>query len=276
MPIRVDHQRITQTFASPAIYFDHWAIRSFTDDTSLQDRLVKLVHNKAATFLLSGWNIAEFAKVADPRHAHESEDFLERLMPNVYVTDFDVGLAVRHVGEAQSMGLHAFPSPFREVMNLLWLLSLEGEAPLTIRGILTRVIKDRDEIAERLHTVSQAMADTLNAQKRDPDFVRKIRAMSPQSQPSRVHLMYGELMRDLVLDAEAPITANDAADWQHAALPALYCDFLLLDSAWVARVNRVGERARGVGIEFALPQCFSKRDDGLRRFLDAFGEFTAA
>lgn len=273
MAMRVDRQGITQTFASPAIYFDHWAIRSFTDDSVLQDRLVKLVHQKAATFVLSGWNLAEFAKAADPRHAHESEEFLERLMPNVYVTDFDVGLAVRHGDEVQPIGLHAFPSPFREVMNLLWLLSLEGEAPLTIRGVLRRVVRDRDDIAGRLNAVAQAMADKLNAQKGDPDFVCKIRAMSPRSQPSRVHLMYGELMRDLVLDANAVITGNDAADWQHAALPALYCDFLLLDSAWVARVNRVGQRAREAGIEFALPQCFSKRGDGLRRFLEALDEF---
>lgn len=99
------HGDITQTFAAPSIYFDHWAIREFADNDALQGRLVDLVHRKGATFVLSIWNLAEFSVPSDPRAAERADALLDRIMPNVYVTDFQLQAALDHDDEMMAGGL---------------------------------------------------------------------------------------------------------------------------------------------------------------------------
>ena len=46
MPIELFHDndelKVRQTFNSPTIYFDHWAICEFSDHEDLQNRFVKI------------------------------------------------------------------------------------------------------------------------------------------------------------------------------------------------------------------------------------------
>ena len=80
--------RVRQSFISPTVYFDHWAIRLFSDNLALQDRLVNALRSKGGTLLLSNISFSEFSAPSDPRHAADAEDFIERLLPNIYLTDF--------------------------------------------------------------------------------------------------------------------------------------------------------------------------------------------
>jgi hypothetical protein len=45
--------RVWQSFISPTVYLDHWAIRLFSDNLALQDRLVNALRSKGGTLLLS-------------------------------------------------------------------------------------------------------------------------------------------------------------------------------------------------------------------------------
>src|SRR5579862_9883028 len=79
---------ISQSFDSPTVYLDHWALRMFSDDRVLQDRFVLALLAKGGTLLLSIFSLAEFAASAESAHCDEAERFLERLFPNIYLTDF--------------------------------------------------------------------------------------------------------------------------------------------------------------------------------------------
>jgi hypothetical protein len=61
-------RRVGQSFDSPTVYLDHWAIRLFSDDGTLQDRLVAALSRKRGTLLVSNVSMAELGGASDPRH----------------------------------------------------------------------------------------------------------------------------------------------------------------------------------------------------------------
>ena len=72
----IGQHRVRQTLYAPAVYFDHWALRRFSERRELADRLVAALHAKQATLLVSTQNFAEFAAIEDPHHARDAEAFL--------------------------------------------------------------------------------------------------------------------------------------------------------------------------------------------------------
>ncbi len=81
-------RRIGQTFDSPTVYLDHWAIRLFSDDKALHDRFVTALQRKRGTLLISTFSMAELGGASDPQHAIDAEAFLERCLPHLFLTDF--------------------------------------------------------------------------------------------------------------------------------------------------------------------------------------------
>jgi len=60
--------RVRESFDSPTLYLDHWAIRLFSDDTAFQDRLIKALLAKGGTLLLSHFSFAEFTRGSSPQN----------------------------------------------------------------------------------------------------------------------------------------------------------------------------------------------------------------
>ena len=265
--------QVVQTFAAPSIYFDHWAIRAFSDDVALQDRLVQLVHRKEATFVLSAWNMAEFAGPSDPKHAEDAERFLDRLMPNIYLSDFNLEEALRRDDWALARDVRAFMPPYRWALKMLGDRSASTAAPLTTQGLLTQAHAERDRLGPFVDATKQGILEAFQVVKADPAYIEKARKSKPSDPRPRLWVVLSELMRDFTLDPKAQVETNDVADLFHAALPVMACDFVLLDAAWVSRVKRLAVRAQEGGYALPLAQCFSRRDDGLARFLDALEAF---
>ena len=79
------HTRVRESFVSPTIYLDHWALRLFSDERQLQDRLVDTLISQCGTLLHSVISFAEFARGDDRRHTLAAEEFVERLLPNIFL-----------------------------------------------------------------------------------------------------------------------------------------------------------------------------------------------
>lgn len=265
--------KVVQTFAAPSIYFDHWALRTFSDDAALQDRLVQLVHSKEATFVLSVWNMVEFAGPSDPKHAVDAERFLDRLLPNIYLSDFNLEEALRKDDWALARDVRAFMPPYRWALKMLGDRSASTGAPITTQGLLTQAHAERDGLGPFVDAAKQGILEAFQVVKADPAHVEKARNSNPSDPRPRLWVVLSELMRDFILDPKAQVNINDIADLFHAALPVMTCDFVLLDAPWVSRVKRLAERAQEDGYALPLAQCFSKRDDGLACFLDALEAF---
>ena len=128
--------RVRQSFVSPTVYLDHWAIRMFSDDLALQDRLVKALRSKGGTLLLSNISFSEFAVPSDARHAADAEDFIERLLPNIYLTDFALDKVLEQERSEPNNAKRFWPSAD---LPQLELFAERQDAPLgfTMRGFIT-------------------------------------------------------------------------------------------------------------------------------------------
>jgi len=259
--------RVRQRFDFPAVYFDHWAICEFSDDFSLQDRLVAALQSKGGTFLLSHINLAEFTSASDPRHTEAAEIFFDRLMPNVYLSDFDLEKAEVFESDPAHTGHRMWPSSDLPMLKFLAARSLQANQVLSFRDFVTLSHEFREPINQTFREANKNILKALNKQRANPEYVKLARTSVPSNMRSKTRVIMGELMRELMIDPHANITTNDVVDLQHAVLSISCCDFVLLDGKWEQRVYSLRRRAETQGFEIRLAQCFSKREGGLLNFL---------
>lgn len=273
MPIELyyeaDDLRVRQSFRSPSVYLDHWAICTFSDDAALQQRLITAVHDRNVTFLLSHTNLAEFTSPSDIRHALAAETFFDRLLPNVYMTDFDLEAAEEWEANPQTRDHRICPSPDLPMLKFLAQLSLKTGNGITFQGFVRLSHEHRESIGAVFRQVNENILQAINQQRADPIFLRKAKASVPGENRTKTRVVMGELIRELTIDPRAEVTINDVVDWQHAVLPVLCCDYVLLDQKWEQRVKTLKRRCAANSLPISLAQCFSAKDHGVQRFLEA-------
>lgn len=259
--------RVKQTFDLPAVYFDHWAICEFSDDSALQDRLVAAIHSKGGTFLFSATNLAEFTSASDPRHAEAAEMFLDRLMPHVYLTDFNLEKAQEFESDPGNTGHLMWPSSDLGMLKFLAKRSIQDYQALSFKGFVTLSHEFRDQLNPTFRKTNTNILEVLNKQRANPEFVNLARISVPSDMRSKTQVIMGELLRESFIDPNVKLTTNDVVDLQHATFSVSCCDFVLLDGKWEQRVNSFRRRAEAQGFEIRLAQCFSKRKNGIHNFI---------
>jgi hypothetical protein len=113
----------------------------------------------------------------------------------------------------------------------------------------------------------------IEAQRADPAYVRAARNIRPTAKRVRMIVIMSELMREFILDPRLTLSDNDLMDMIHAAMPVNCCDFVLLDGAWADRVAKMKQRIQKAGAVMPVADCYSRRDDGVARFLDALSHY---
>lgn len=260
--------RMRQSFDAPTVYFDHWALCVFSDDPVLQDRFVKAMLEKKGTFVLSHTNLAEFTNASDPRHAEAAENFLERLMPNVYLTDFDLQKAEAFEMHPAYAGQRMWPSTDLPMLKFVAERSIAAGTGPTLIGFIALSHLYRDRLSATFNESNRNILAALNKHRADPVYVEKARRSVPDTIRPKTWVVMGELMRELTSDTNATVTVNDVVDWQHAILPVSCCDYVLLDGKWEQRVREMTRRYAQQGLRIDFAKCFSKRNDGLNRFIN--------
>jgi hypothetical protein len=271
--------RVRQSFVSPTVYLDHWAIRLFSDDLALQDRLVSILRSKGGTLLLSNISFGEFSGPSDPRHATDTETFIERLLPNVYLSDFALDKVLERENSETNNSRRFWPAADLPQLKLFAERAQDTPLGFTMRGFVTLAHTNRAVIAAVTAEVVQQIKAGIEASRADPSYVARARTRQPDDARPRTLVILGELLRGFHLDAAAPISDNDVVDMLHATMPINCCDYVLLDGAWAERVEKIKLRIAKVGSVMPLAKCFSSRNNGVQAFLDeleAFDQKTAA
>jgi hypothetical protein len=265
---------VRQYFVSPSVYLDHWALRLFSDDAQLQDRLVASLLGKGGTLLLSSFSFAEFARDDDRRHAVAAEEFIERLLPNIFLTDFALDKVIEQEQQEHD-NVRRF-SPPADLPQLKLFAERAQDAPLgfTMRGFIAMA---RDNYAP-LESVTKGTLQTirvgLEAQRAVPEYVRAALNVRPTSKRTRTLIIMGELMREFILNPNLRLGDNDIMDMIHAALPVNCCDFVLLDGAWTDRVSKMRQRIQSAGTLMSVARCYSRRNNGVLQFLEDLANYS--
>lgn len=265
--------RIRQSFASPTVYLDHWAIRMFSDDHGLQDRLVNAINGKGGTLLLSHISLSEFAAATDARHAADAEAFIERLLPNIFLTDFALDKVLERERSEPNNAKRFWPSADLPQLKLFGERAQDAPHGFSMKGFISLAHSNRAAINEVTAEVVHEIKCGIEAARAEPAYVAKARSCQPNDDRPRTLVILGELMRGFHLDPAAPISDNDVIDLLHAVMPINCCDYVLLDGPWTERVEKMRQRIAKTGSIMPLAKCFSSRDQGVATFLHDIEHF---
>ena len=258
---------VRQSFDSPTVYLDHWAMRLFSDDQQLQDRFVGTLMAAGGTLLLSNLSFSEFAKATDPRHCTAAEAFLERLLPNIYLTDFALDKVLEREQREPDNQRRFWPPS--DLPSLKFLVERSGliVPRLTMQGYVALAHEGRDRVSASVATMAESVAQGLVEARGDLSYVSRAKTTPPSDKRPRTLLILGELMRGFNLDPNARFEGNDVIDLLHAAMPLNCCDFVLLDGAWSERVQKMKRRVAKNAMRMPMANVYSQRANGVEHFL---------
>lgn len=262
-----DGVHVRQSFVSPTVYLDHWAVRLFSDNLHLQDRFVNALMSKGGTLLLSNLSFVEFAAASDPQHCYDAETFIERLLPNIYLTDFALDKVLEKENGESNNAKRFWPSADLPQLKLLVERTQPDSVGLTMRGFISLAHITRTQLNQSIKELIHMVGKGLNSARSDVSYIDKARKFLPSDQHPRTLLILGELLRGFNLDPKAPISRNDVIDLLHAAMPLNCCDYILLDGPWAERVAKMKLRISKTSMKMPAAKCFSQRDNGVEAFL---------
>lgn len=263
---------VMQNITQPSVYLDTWAIRLFAeDDAALGARFRNALRATDGTLVLSHLSIAEFT-FEDPRHARAAGRYIDTLLPHVFCAQFDpfrvihgeIPVMVRQTRETPAGDLYML-TMYADVAEQLGIASV---APWfnymhTDRANIQRL---RISVAQEFLTGIDLLLQRLRTAQ---GFAKQaLRDIRQSTRPRATQALLRAILYRLRSDPNLKLSLNDALDLMHCIVPAAYCDFVLLDRAWAARLQDATKFLQRSGIETRIAQQFTRRDDGVKRFLE--------
>ena len=171
MPIRFEIREgalfVVQSFDSPTIYLDHWALRTFADDDGHRLRLLNLIKARGGTLVISHANLAELAGPEDPRHIEAAAAFLESTLPNIYFALFDIQKAIAQERRPRDVA-QRLPAP-ADVELLLAIAEQRPDdlQPFTIATLINLIGSQRHKLRNPWQASNRNLADHVNQVRQD-------------------------------------------------------------------------------------------------------------
>jgi hypothetical protein len=259
----------TQRFSSPAIYLDTFAIRAISDSDELSARFAKGIQRRNGCWLLAPLSMGEFARFADPRHAERAERLLAQVVPHIYLFQSEATEA-RAAGGETDAAVRRLPLADHRSMDFFSRRWAQAQSfPETFQGMFQMIHESRVKMVETLNEVSFRLIASLGTFRQFESYRRKAKATGLGDGRTRQQIISGELLREIILDTNSPITKNEMLDLMHAVDAVDYCDLVFLDKAWERRTNALRQRIAETDVDMPIAQCFSMRNGGLEQFLRA-------
>lgn len=263
--------RVEQWTVAPAIYFDHWALRDISEDSTLRNRFTEALLRRGGTLMLSWLNLVEFTKVTDVSQARAAEALIEDLLPNVFFFEVNPFIVIE-AEDALLSGADPFP-PHADKQFLRAFIALRPNSPrpFTARNLFITPLESgldprMDDLADTVVERVEALRATFLS---DAEFEGRVRNL-PQGQPIQHGTRYvlRELVRPVLLDQSLKFSRNHAIDLIHSVVPLAYCDIVLLDKHWKTQAEKVRERVTAANMTFPIAKVFSGKTDEVSKFLE--------
>jgi hypothetical protein len=252
------------------VYLDHWALRMFSEDSSLAARLQAALVARSGSLAVSWTNLGEFAKVADGASVRKAEDFLEALLPHLFFLESDPFRVIEREDEVLSGTKRVLPHADQGLLAEVIKLRPSTVKAITVVGLLKgfygSVLVARGEaladiFVARVSDLRQQFVD-------DAGFRESVRTAAKSGKiPWATRFIVRELGARLLADPGKKLTRNDAFDWFHTVVPLAYCQAMLLDGHWARQAEIVTKILVDAGSKASLAGVFSGRGDGVERFL---------
>ena len=265
---------VGQNLQPPCVYLDHWALRGFSEDDAVARKFSTALKRQGGTLALSWLNVAEFSKVDDDGQRRKADELLDAVAPNLFWLNPDFFSVIR--GE-ELPGVHdAAEAPHSDLgfARAYVEIGLMRSVTQATRGFATfctairaasNIPQKYDEVADIMVSQIERLRDEYSAKR---DIRAAVNARSRRGTKSRgTRIIARELIGRFLKDRRRRLIRNDVVDLSHAVVSVTYCDYVLLDGQWAAMVNDVRKRFGDAGMSFPMAKVFSKKSNGVEKFL---------
>jgi hypothetical protein len=265
---------ILQSATPPVVYLDQWALMDIAEGS--HQRFTEVLLRRGGTLALSVSHLVESAKLSSRQTRAGIEGLLASVCPHLCFIQLKAGRVVDKEDAllaGRSLAGPQFDNAFLEVFVL------RGRTGRDYRGLnpvgLLSELREVGPLGEQVGLIVQKLHATFDedlARRREHyagDAGARRRVRRPPKGPPRpfpTRFLFEELLNSLVRD-RMTMTTNDWMDFWHSVVPVSYCDFVLLDRRWHAKVTEACRRLRRSGVITRAAQVFSPR---------TMGEFWAA
>ena len=254
---------LRQRLVRPAVFLDHWAVRLFSEDMSLQDRFVGALRQSRGTWLFTCANLMEFAAMTDLDQAVAVEELLRRAMPSVYVADLysDPGFAL----SKKVVPSDDPPDEHWMLKDLAARAHIAGGTLNTTRFVQEAVLQ-RAFLLPLFVELKEAVANAVRASVANQQKRNLASKFRPVAEMDVSEALLAELLREPHINQAFRRDDHDAMDLVHTVPAATVCDYLLLDRGWTARLNSVAGRMQRAGVRGKVGRAFAQPH--LQEFFD--------
>jgi hypothetical protein len=264
---------VRQRLTHPAVYLDTWALRLFAEDDphGLRARFREALVRAGGTLMLSSLNVGEFT-FADRRHAEAAGVFLDTLYPHYFFSNFspfevinrELAAAVKQTKEP-SAGDSGLLLVFAEdTVNI-------GQPSLASWFLSNHAV--RDQMKQDLASMGAALLAGFDGLRQqfddDPSFAAvALRNIKESTLPRATQGLLRSLFYRLQADPALKLSVSDAMDIGHSVVAGAYCDFVLIDRVWRARMTDAHEFLQECGITTRVAEFYARHNNGVERFLE--------
>jgi hypothetical protein len=215
----------------------------------------------------------EFTTYEDPSHTQDAGRFFDSLLPHLYLMRCDPTLVIQNeedllagrrkqspVGDPRALAEFAAAADRRRgrFSAAAWFNIVYGERE-KLRHQLPGIAK---VLYEQIAKLRKRMSDEPHSLKLIPDGPQ-----TPKYRPPTLPLLRA-IVQDMQADHALPEDQNSAVDLLHTVVPGAYCNFVLLDRQWSARLNSAAAKLVAAGIKAPVAASYSKRNGGVETFLN--------
>lgn len=262
--------QVRQSDASPTVYLDHWALGEISEDKHLTDRFVAALEARQGTLAFSWVNLVEFSKVKSEGRARKTEEFIEANLYRMFFLEADPFVVIDREDKLLAGGAPAPPHADDAFLKEFVIRGSKSVKPFTAHDLFQGkggLAQDTDRLADTFIERVEMLRGEIETNLEIRSMVRRP-ARAAQIQRGTRDILR-ELLRSLMVDKQTRITRNHAIDFYHAVVSIAYCDLVLLDKYWETQVDRVRSRFEHANMSVPMAKVFSKKMDGIERFMHA-------
>jgi len=194
---------VSQRDMSPTVYLDHWALRQFSENQKLADRLTEGLDHRNGTLALSWLNLVEFTKMTIKDQARRTENLFESNLPRVFFLEVEPFAVIRREDDLLACGPPTAPHADLELLYVFSQFKPTALKLFTAKDLF-RVVQNSG-LEKRFNHLADTMVDRVRALRKEmdtnPQFRAKLRrsASGPQIQRG-TRFILREMVRTLLVD----------------------------------------------------------------------------
>jgi hypothetical protein len=260
-----------QRRGTPSVYLDHCAFRKISEVPARAKAFRDALFARDGSLAMSVLNLVEFWEVTDARQLAAAEQFIESLLPRIYMQSTCYPQVMDAERKKRSAaGYPGNPDADLRMLDFITTVARHG-GPLTVRGLFnpnttntvpnpaTMDLMQRQVIQ---HIETNYFKTIGDARKRDVlGTIQRSLLTSPTESLliAAVEYMYGR--------RGTPLKPNDVMDLAHAIVPTMYCHYVILDKNTAQTMNVAKRRVREACLDYPFARVYSMAKDGLDQLI---------